>query len=114
MNKSERLGIKSMEIVETEKFFQSFADLRLTFWLNDNHVYYMINKFAGYSFATLPDAGKIIVFFGSDGDKFGVGMNHGFGFRSTREDESHEHFWVDRVDEHEAAVIFYAKQEKSD
>lgn len=102
--KDNTLGIKEMKVVKTKEFFEKYIGKVLVFWVGAEPIYFSIGEIKEIQFKCFSST-EVMIFFGiSDDVKFAVGVNSGFGFKAK---EDNEHFWVDRVNEEEAAVIVY-------
>jgi hypothetical protein len=110
--RSNSLKILDMKIEKMPDFLDDFMGEALTVF-SDRNVLFSIDQLSEIKFVeNIFDSAKAIVLFGSSDDfKFAVDVDHGFGFVAKSGDKK---YWVDKINEKEAAVIVYSMRRCED
>ncbi len=106
------LGIIDMKIVKTQEFFNEFKGYDIAVWETRGGLFYLkeFNEITFVEAGTI-FRGKGVMLLGKrDLTAFTVECENGFGFDKVGGDKS---YWVDKINEKEAAVIIYKNNEEA-
>ena len=104
------IGVIDVKVVKTVEFLSDFIGQKLTVWGSGLDGLYCIEEFRELRFTkkNYIFRGEGIVLMGSNScNTFAVECNRGFGFTVQNSDRS---YWIDKVNEEDAVVIIYERE----